>query len=171
MRACAWSRFPSWCAGTARSPTSDATCPSHPDCSQDPPAPYQGPGVALGPWSRLPPPRTDGSLVRAWLPIQCPRADPAGPSVLSTPPYVRVESLVTLASAPTTVQFHTPPPPGARPRPGDRRACRPRPARCDQAVPERQDRPPRRGPCHPRGRLRVPRRSIRRRQVDAHPVA
>ena len=73
-----------------------------------------------------------------------------------------------------------PAPPAARSpsRPPDRRADQaaperavPGPARRHEAVPERQGRAAGRGPGHPRGRLRVPRRSVGRRQVHAHQAA
>src|SRR5205085_2907429 len=42
--------------------------------------------------------------------------------------------------------------------------------RCQQALPERHVRPAGRGPPGRRGRFRLPRRVVRRREIDAHPA-
>ena len=73
---------------------------------------------------------------------------------------------MTAAPPPVRSFVSASPPPRGPSRP---RSSRPGHARRDDGVPERQRGPARRGPGHPRGRLRVHRRAVGRRQV--HPDA
>ena len=126
----------------------------------DPTGPDHRPVRAMHRSSRLPDPTVDGSLGRTWLPSPCPRTE-----LSRHPPATTVAGSLARGAErdhrPRTASgaLHPPSGPASIDRAGVRGARRPRPPRRHEAVPQRQGRPARGGPGHPRGRLRVPRRA------------
>ena len=146
-------------------------------CSDAPDRVRTGPwsGAAVHRSSRLP--GTAGRVVASaptWLPLPCPRTESQTAADRRRPPPASLARGAERDHRPSADRRRAPSATassaGPATRPSQERAG-PRPARRHEAVPERQARAARRRPRHPRGRLRLPRRAVGRRQVDAHQAA
>ena len=103
--------------------------------------------------------RSDASLRGSWLPATCPRSD-------RTLRRARIPLTEAPPTAPSLFDRLT-----GRARPNRARSRRRRAPRRHEALPERQGGAQGRRPHRPRGRLRVPRRAVGRRQVHADEAA